>query len=288
MNMHSIINGTEQDIRNEVQAAGGFATESQVQALATARNKVLVQNYNNLLQTKSDLQTQLTTMSGLMKDDQSNATALANEKLNYDQQVIAYEQKFTQNAQDSLTSMQKTEGWDGIYKAALASGDPTAIQQINQTMGNGFDLTTMAQQDAQAKKLAAQQAQIQQQQAQENLAKTNADIANTKASTVNTQATTAKTNAETAALATPITATTNMPYNGNYTSPKAYVDAVLSAQKSPQYPNGIPYSVVASNTPKGLITAIDNSTGQTVTMTSNDYGLAANKGKYTVIYNNTK
>lgn len=281
VNMNAVINGTEQDIRNEIQSAGGFATESQIQAMATARNKVLTQNYNNLLQTKSDLMTQLTTLTGLAKDDQANATALAGEKLNYDQQVMTYEQKFQQNAQDSLKSMQSTEGWDGIYKAALATGDPTAVQQINATMGQGFDLATAAQQDAQTKALAAQNAQIAQQQAQENLTKTNADIASTKASTINTQATTAKTNAEIAALPGSITPVNSLPYNGSYKSPTDYVNAVLSKQ-------GVSYASAESNTPKGTVSAIDNQTGQTVIIDAKDWNASSGsiRPQYTVIYNN--
>lgn len=193
INDKAIIDGTENDIRNEVTKAGGFATESQVQALATARNKVLVQNYNNLLQTRDNAQSQLTNMIGLAKEDQSQATSLAQEKMNFDQQIIGYQQKFIQNAQASLQNMQATEGWDGIYKAAIASGDPSAIARINQTMGPGFDLVSVAQAAAQQRLFTQQQQQTAQAQAQ-------ATLANTKATTANTQATTAKTQAETQAL----------------------------------------------------------------------------------------
>lgn len=210
ISMQSVINGTDQDIRNEVTAAGGFATESQVQALSAARNKVLIQNYNNLLQTKTDLENTINTTMGFAKDDQANAQSLAQEQLNYNTQLATYTQKFTQNAQDALTSMQKTEGWDGIYAAALASGDPTAIERINQTMGQGFDLATMAKQDALAKQQAQQTANL-------TAAKTQADIANTKATTANTQATTAKTIADTnAANGVPNPAKANAPgYDAN-------------------------------------------------------------------------
>lgn len=188
INMKAVIDGTQNDIRNEITKAGGFATESQVQALAVARNKVLTQNYNNLLQTQQNAENQLNTMMGLAKEDRAQASQLIQEKLNFDQQIYDYQQKFTQNAQASLMNMQKTEGWDGIYKAALASGDPSAIQRINQTMGAGFDLATAAQQDYQSRLAAQQQAQMQAQQAQANLSKTYADIANTKANTAKTTA----------------------------------------------------------------------------------------------------
>lgn len=193
VNMKSIMDGTEQDIRNEITAAGGFATNSQVMALSSARNQVMIQNYNNLLQTRDNAETQLNTMIGLAKDDQASASQLLNEKLNYDQQIVDYGQKMTANAQSALTSMQQTEGWDGIYKAALASGDPSAIERINQTMGPGFDIASMAEADA-------QQRQAQQQQQTQQQAQAQATLANTKATTANTQANTQKTNAETAQI----------------------------------------------------------------------------------------
>lgn len=188
VNMQAVINGTEDDIRNEITKSGGFATESQVMALASARNKTLTQNYNNLLATRDNAQTQLSTMIGLDEKDKAAAQQQASDQLNFDQQVASYTQKFTQNAQDALTSMQKTEGWDGIYKAAIASGDPSAIQRINSTMGNGFDLATMAKQDAAVKAEQAQTLAQTNAQASANLAKTKADIANTQANTDKTRA----------------------------------------------------------------------------------------------------
>ena len=47
-NIQNIMDGTEDDIRNEITAVGGFATESQVQALTAARNKTLLKQANNL------------------------------------------------------------------------------------------------------------------------------------------------------------------------------------------------------------------------------------------------
>ncbi len=177
INMKSIMDGTEDDIRNEITKAGGFATNSQVMALTAARNKVMIQNYNNLLQTRDDAVNQINTTMGFAKEDQANAQALATEKMNYDQQIISYEQKFTAAAQDSLKSMQQTEGWDGIYKAALASGDPSAIQRINSTMGNGFDIRTMALADAQTKLNALQAQQATQANVAADNARANASLA---------------------------------------------------------------------------------------------------------------
>ncbi len=182
MNMNNVINGTEQDIRDEVTKTGGFATNSQVLALASARNKSLIQNYNDLVQTRTDLTNNLNTMIGLAEKDRTYAQQQINDKLQFDQKQIEFADKAVTNAQSALTSMKASEGWDGIYKAALASGDPQAIDRINSTMGPGFNLETMAQQDAQARATAAQDTALKQAQLQATLQ--------------NTKATTAKTGAE--------------------------------------------------------------------------------------------
>ena len=55
----TIIDGTEDDIRNEIEQAGGFGTDSQVQALSLSRNKVLLKNYNNLVALRQSKQQSL-------------------------------------------------------------------------------------------------------------------------------------------------------------------------------------------------------------------------------------
>lgn len=183
MNMKNVMDGTEQDIENEIAKAGGFATTSQVQAMTLARNKSLVQNYNNLLTTRDDMVKNLDTMIGLDKDDKAAQVKKIDDQLNFDQKQIEFADKAVTNAQSALTDIQKTEGWDGIYNAALATGDPKAISRINATMGNGFDLKTMATADAKTR-------------VQTDL-KNKADTAHTQAETNSANATAGKTAAET-------------------------------------------------------------------------------------------
>lgn len=134
INMKSVMNGTEQDIRNEITKAGGFATESQVMALTAARNKTMIQNYNNLLQTRDDAINQINTTMGFAKEDQANATALAKEKMDYDKQVSDYTQKMTTNAADAYNKIISTPGYG--YKALYDStgGDQHTIGLIESTL----------------------------------------------------------------------------------------------------------------------------------------------------------
>lgn len=135
INMKAVMDGSEQDIRNEITSAGGFATNSQVLALTASRNKLLTQNYNNLLLTQQNAETQLNTLTGLAKEDRANAISTFNEKINFDKQVSDYYQKFQTNAQNAYDSIIKAPGYgySALYKSA--GGDANTIHQIESTLG---------------------------------------------------------------------------------------------------------------------------------------------------------
>lgn len=104
----------------------------------------MIQNYNNLLQTRSDAMTQLTTLSGLAAQDRTFAASQIDKQLNFDQQQITFAANAQKNAQDSIQKSIDNYGAASVLKQALATGDPTAVSRINKTMGNGFDLRTAA------------------------------------------------------------------------------------------------------------------------------------------------
>lgn len=136
LNANKIIQGTEQDIRNEVQAVNGFATNSQVLALSAARNKTLIQNYNNLLDTKKMAEDHVNTMIGLAKEDRATALSNITEKLNIDKQLADYAQKFQTNAQEGYKNVINAVGYSGFVNSLLNS-DPTgaSIALAEKTLG---------------------------------------------------------------------------------------------------------------------------------------------------------
>lgn len=160
LNTQKIINGTEDDIRNEVQAANGFATDSQVLALSSSRNKVLIQNYNNLLQTKQMAESHISTMIGLAGQDKQNAIATANQQLQIDSQIADYQQKFMTNAQQGYNNVIQAVGYKGLLTAL--NNDPNAISLAEKTLGlNPGSLQTIAaipDPDAQLKAVQLDQA----------------------------------------------------------------------------------------------------------------------------------
>lgn len=174
MNIKHIMSGTAEDLRSEITAAGGFATESQVQALAVSRNGVLLKQATLLQDQVQSQQDQVANDTTLLNFEKDMANTQASQRMG----ILQYQREnyqYSQTAQrTSLTEMQKTEGWNGIYAAALATGDPNAVARINQSMGAGFDLATAAKNDT-------------------TTAQNLADLANKQANTANTQANTAKT-----------------------------------------------------------------------------------------------
>lgn len=135
LNSKRIIEGTEDDIRSEVQAVSGFATDSQVLALSNARNKSLVKNYNYLLEARDSAMTQLNTMMNLSMKDREIATQEFDTKMNFAFKVKEFQQKAIDNAKEGYNNVINTVGYKGLYDSLVASGDKTAISTVEKTLG---------------------------------------------------------------------------------------------------------------------------------------------------------
>lgn len=133
LNMKNVIDGTEDDIRNEVTKVNGFATESQVLALAGARNKGLIKNYNKLVDTINNAQSNISTMMGLSAQDRQYADEQFKTKLNFDAQVMQYRDKMQQNAVDAYNKIIDKAGYAGLYQAT--GGDAYTINLVEKTLG---------------------------------------------------------------------------------------------------------------------------------------------------------
>jgi hypothetical protein len=145
LNTKRIIEGTEDDIRSEVQAVSGFATDSQVMAMAGARNKSLIKNYNYLLEARDSAMTQLNTMMNLSIQDRQMASQEFDRKMNFGFKVLEYKDKMQANAREGYNNIINTLGYDGLYKSLIK--DPSSIPVVEKTLGLGAgQLKTLASQ----------------------------------------------------------------------------------------------------------------------------------------------
>lgn len=131
----TIIEGTEDDIRNEIQAAGGFGTDSQVQALASSRNKVLLKNYNNLVAMREMKQQNFDTMLSLADKDRQYADQQFDRMTNFEMQVMNYKQKFVDNTRSQLNNIADKLGYQALYNAY--SSDPRQLAFAEKILGVG-------------------------------------------------------------------------------------------------------------------------------------------------------
>lgn len=129
----TVINGTEDDIRNEIQTAGGFGTESQVQAMALARNKSLLARYNQLVQMKTDATNQLNTMSQLNGQDKQMAQQRVDSQINNIFKLADFQQQAQNNIREQAQWLTTTMGADGLYNAYKT--DPRQLGFLEKTLG---------------------------------------------------------------------------------------------------------------------------------------------------------
>lgn len=131
----TVINGTEQNIRDEIQTAGGFGTDSQVQAMALARNKSLLTRYNQLVQMKTDATNQLNTLSQLNQQDKQMAQQRVNTQIDAIFKIADFQEKAQNNVREAFNNIVSKVGFNGAY--AAYANNPQQLSYINKIMGLG-------------------------------------------------------------------------------------------------------------------------------------------------------
>lgn len=140
MNMQNIMNGTTDDIRQEITAAGGTATESQVQAMSAARNNVIMKQYNSLATQYQAAQTNVQNLMQYASTDQQTAlqkqqiTASITESMqSIEAQMVQMGMTMQKNASDNLNKVVTNIGYNGL--AQQAQGDPQVLSYYEQMLG---------------------------------------------------------------------------------------------------------------------------------------------------------
>lgn len=154
-----IMGGSEQDIRDEITKAGGFGTESQIQALTVGRNKTLLQRANVINDQLENMQNVINsdiTMYGFQKDMAQQEFQQRSFLLNYKQQN---DQFIYKAQQDALQRNLDLLGADGLYNAA--GGDPVMVDRIERALGLASGgLYFAAQEKAREKAMKAQEQEL--------------------------------------------------------------------------------------------------------------------------------
>lgn len=133
MNIKNIMDGTEDDIRTEISKAGGFATESQVQALTYARNKTLLKQANVLQQQlaiKNDYVDQLMQFS---EKDRAQVDKEVERKLGLTEKLTKIQESMTNAAKDNYKTLVDKVGFAGLSQAF--GGDAKGMAQAERSLG---------------------------------------------------------------------------------------------------------------------------------------------------------
>ncbi len=150
MNVQNLMDGTDDSIRQEITAAGGTATENQVQALAAARNKTFLQQANQLqgqLALKQDYVNQIMQFS---QADRADVEKQVDRKLGLTTQLADLQDKMTNAAKDNYQQIIQNVGYAGL--ASALKNNPQQQAQVEQLLGLGkgalSDPSFLGQQDA--------------------------------------------------------------------------------------------------------------------------------------------
>lgn len=130
--INRIMDGTEDDIRDEISNAGGFVTESQVQALSTARNKNLLKKANyltNVLQAKNDYVDRIVSLT---QADREQVSKDFDRKMGIAKTLFDMSQQMTNAARENYQSMINNIGYDGLVGSIKS---PAEFKSVAKSLG---------------------------------------------------------------------------------------------------------------------------------------------------------
>jgi len=97
-------------------------------------------------------------MVNLASQDRNFAMQAINQKMNFDQQILEYRDKFVQNAQEGYKNYINAVGYSGLYNSL--AHDPNSLSMVERTLGlpsGALQQAAMMEQQAQAQKQGQQQ-----------------------------------------------------------------------------------------------------------------------------------
>lgn len=131
-NIKKIIDGTEDDIRDEITKAGGFATESQVQAMAGARNKGLLKQAGYISDMLDAQNEYVDRIVDLTQADRAQVEADLDRKLGISKTLVDMTSKMEDRARENYRNIIKDIGYDGLVSNISS---PEELERVAKTMG---------------------------------------------------------------------------------------------------------------------------------------------------------
>lgn len=125
LNYQTMMNGTTDDVRAEITAAGGFATESQVNAISATRNNVLMKQATQLEGQLSNQQQYVSNIMQYSQADQTQVNTQVNEQTGLLETMASLQQTMNSNA---VANYQKTLTTLGGDYGAFASTVPNSMK----------------------------------------------------------------------------------------------------------------------------------------------------------------
>lgn len=134
MNINTVMAGTPDDLRKEIQAAGGMATESQVQALAVSRNKTLLQQATSIQNSISNAQNAVANDTTLFQNEKDMANTQFTQRTQVYQMAVTNHQNMVNAAKDAANTVISAIGYKG-YLDSLSAQGPSAVAAGEQALG---------------------------------------------------------------------------------------------------------------------------------------------------------
>lgn len=133
LDMKRIMEGTEDDIREEVQSTGGLATNSQIMALAGARNKSLLKQSNNLIDQLTVLDDYIDQVTTLTKADRDQLQKDFDNKLGLGKTMFDMAERMDSAAKENYQNIVEVGGYQGLSDAFI--GHPAERAFAEKSLG---------------------------------------------------------------------------------------------------------------------------------------------------------
>lgn len=144
MSNKRIISGTANDIRKEIEAAGGLATESMVSSLSIARNQSLIERNTQLQELISYQNDLVSTDTTLLSEEKQLASQQFTQRMSLLNYIQENKKDMFNAFKDTVNTLQKSVGWAGVYEAY--KNNPAQLANVEALYGGTGSLAKLAAQ----------------------------------------------------------------------------------------------------------------------------------------------